>query len=121
MQSINQKIYAETEKILSLAHQIDYLPHEVKQIIYYYCTNKQYVKGCKYINKILRFVDSVDKWWSVPVADIFTQIKPCADTLFTLRRRKVNLYKYKEIIEEVIRLNRLLCFDMVYVIKDFLI
>ena len=83
---------------------LDEIPFHTKfQITACYCDKKQYTKGLLLINRTL---------------NQFNTLQRLAEEIIDIRSRK---RQYKKLIPEVIRLNRFLCFDVVFLIKDFLI
>ena len=95
------------------------------QIIHYFCHKNQYTKGLIFIKRHIRKLEKYFVMESkIPQCPIFEYIhqykilKIFAEEIVDIQRRK---RQYKKLIPEVIRLNRVLCFDVVFLIKDFLI
>ena len=99
-----------------------YIKHQITAC---YCDKKQYTKGLIFINKTMKLIIKMHGCsLNFPDSHMykyihrFKTLQRFAEAIINIQRRK---RQYKKLIPEVIRLNRVLCFDVVFLIKDFLI
>ena len=105
---------------------LDEIPFHTKfQITACYCDKKQYTKGLLLIKRTLKILMKQHscelKYPDSPIHKFliqFNTLQRFAKEIIDIRSRK---RQYKKLIPEVIRLHRVLCFDVVFLIKDFLL